>query len=354
MAEPISTESLTFDAGYLARGWLSVAQAASKDKDRPALNKTLLVEFYGDGVRLVATDSYMLLTCWVASKDFGDNPAPALDEAPLRTVVAIDEMGRAKGLFHYLLGLIRQGDADDPPEIPVSLHVGPAPDIQGPALIFDGLGGRECLTIAAEDREALLLDVYEGSYPQWRGAATGWSGVETDVVALPSDLLGRLAAVGKLHDKPLRWSFGGEDAMAKVEVDGAPAVIGFVMPVRWTGRDVVGVSPVPIEDDEAHSVDTDQPVVANQTRVVGRITDPALQPLDMDLEVGARVTYLTEFTVGAPEYKDGPLGRVKRPQLIVERFYDPTGHEDELMGRLAAENEAALEVRAAEIIGESA
>lgn len=47
------TETLTFDAGWLARAWLSVAEASSKDTGRPALDRTVCVEFFPDGVRRV-------------------------------------------------------------------------------------------------------------------------------------------------------------------------------------------------------------------------------------------------------------------------------------------------------------
>ncbi len=342
------SESLTFDAGWLARGWLSVAQAAAKDKDRPALSKTVCVEFHGDGVRLIATDSYMLLTAWVPCKDEGDADPPSIDEAPLRTVVAVDDMGRAKGLFHYLLNLTRPDAGGDEAEIPVTLTVGPAPEITGPALIFDG-AGRDCLTIAAEDREALLLDIYEGEYPNWRPVTHGFVGVGTDIVALAPDLVARLAAMAKLHaPSALRWSFGGELKVARVDVEGRPSITGFVMPVRWTGRDVVGESPTPAAEAEVD----DRDVVANRVTFSGSIKDPGRQPLGGFVK-GDRVTMLTEYLVEGVEIKDGPLGPVRVPKLVAQQMYDPTAYvdPDELLIKLQADNEAALEQQASDIIG---
>src|SRR5436305_10638746 len=186
------TQSLTFDAGWLARAWLSVAEASSKDKGRPALDRTMAVEFYGDGVRLVATDSYMLLTTWVpcfavTSAETVVIAAPDLEESPLSTVVAIDEDGRAKGLFSYLLGLV---SAKDAPEILVTLTTGPAPEISGPALVLWEGGAGDCLTIAADDREALLLGLYEGEYPTWRRLWSSFSAQRPRALALNPEILG--------------------------------------------------------------------------------------------------------------------------------------------------------------------
>jgi hypothetical protein len=231
-------ETLTFDAGWLARAWLAVAEASSKDKGRPALDRTVCVEFHPDGVRLVATDSYMLLTAWVPRWSLTNQgepvmaTAPELDEAPDHTVVAIDSDGRAKGLFTYLLALVNGKDA---PEVRVTLTTGPTPIDLGPALIFDGTGA-ECLTIAAEDREALLLGLYEGGYPTWRPVVGRFHGAMTPVLSLNPDILGRVVKMAKVGGADhIDWRFGGTIGPAKVEVIGTPTVTGLVMPVRWTG-----------------------------------------------------------------------------------------------------------------------
>lgn len=244
-------ETLTFDAGWLARGWLSVAEASSKDKARPALNRTVCVEFFQDGVRLVATDSYMLLAAWVPcfEKTSGEDKAPAapeLDEAPYSTVVAIDEDGRAKGLFAYLLGLT---EGKDHPEILVRLTEGPAPETTGPALVFDSLNG-DCLTIAADDREALILGLYDGPYPTWRTVWSAFSAQRPRALALNPDIVGRVVKAAKAAGaESLHWTFGGNLKPARVDVDGLPGFSGLVQPQRWIGSEEFGVNP-PAADDK--------------------------------------------------------------------------------------------------------
>lgn len=246
-------ETLTFDAGWLARGWLAVAEASSKDKDRGVLNRTVCVEFYPDGVRLVATDSYMLLTTWVpcwekTSGQLDGAGAPDLDEVPWSTVVAIDEDGRAKGLFAYLLKLT---EGEGHPEVLVRLTQGPAPESTGPALIFDSFGG-DALTIAADDREALLLGLFDGPYPTWRTVWTAFAAQRPRALALNPEILGRVVKAAKASGaESLHWTFGGNLKPSKIDVDGSPGFAGLVMPQRWVGSEEFGVNPPTDEDDVA-------------------------------------------------------------------------------------------------------
>lgn len=219
---------MVFDAGTISRAWLSVAYASGSDKDRPQLDRTVAVESYPDGVRLVATDSYMLLTAWVSAYEPGDAPEPDIDEAPVSTAVVRDVDGRGKSLFGHLLKL---ADDDDTPAFEVSLTVGVGPEASQGA--FDGLEA-SWLVVEHADHERLKLHTYDGEYPNWRKVVEGFSGEKTAAIALNPAIVARLAKVGKLHPaSSLRWQFGGVNKMAAVEVDGYPLVSGFVMPVRW-------------------------------------------------------------------------------------------------------------------------
>ena len=56
---------MRFDAPTFARAWLCVRQATATKDDAAVLSKTVAVEEFDHGTRLVATDRYMLLTAWV-------------------------------------------------------------------------------------------------------------------------------------------------------------------------------------------------------------------------------------------------------------------------------------------------
>lgn len=218
----------TFDALHLSRGWLSVALASSADKDRPQLHRTVAVETYLKGVRLVATDSYMLLHAWVPELD-NEDPAPEWDDAPLSTSVAMDVDRRGVGLMQYLYAL---ATADAAPRYEMTLRVVPVRVGDGQGM-FDGLAPTG-VAIEFPGVERVTLGVHDGGYPDWRKTLAGFTAKKTDAVALHTDRLSTLSKLGKLHSGPILWRFGGRDQMAMLEVGNSdPRVAGAVMPVRW-------------------------------------------------------------------------------------------------------------------------
>lgn len=224
----------TFDALYLARGWLSIAVASGKDGNRPALDRTVSIEEYLEGVRLVATDSFVLLHAWIPNIEHTDDPEPDLDEAPLSTAVAMDPHGRARGFLGYALALANAAE-DDAPPIEVRLRLGVTlDDPDNPAPAFEGMEPSFVL-LELPDLERLKLTTYEGDFPPWRKVLPGFRSEKTTAIALNPEIVGRLAKLGKLnHGRPLLWTFGGENLMALVEVlDSEPLITGAVMPVRW-------------------------------------------------------------------------------------------------------------------------
>lgn len=218
----------TFDALHLAPAWLAVAVAASSDADRPALYRTVSIELFPTGARLVSTDSYMLLRAWVPSIDHGDDPEPDLDEAPVLEGVAIDPHGRGKGLLGHVLKLAAAKDAE-PQE--VRLRIGePPPDASG------HLAGLAAPTVTLDhpDQERVILPQYEGSFPSWRKLASSFEAKSTTGIGLATDMLARLGKLGRVQPGPLVCRLGGEIGVISVEMpESEQNVCGLVMPVRW-------------------------------------------------------------------------------------------------------------------------
>lgn len=223
-----------YDARTLARGWLSVAVASGKDAGRPQLDRTIALEAYPEGLRLVATDSYVLLHAWIPDFPHELDPEPALDEAPYATAVVMDPHGRARGFLAHVLKLALAEPDDAPPiEVRVSLGVVEEPDHDSEPS-FEGMEATY-VVLELPDAERLKLRTYEGDFPQWRKVLPGFIPHQTSAIALNPEIVGRLSKLGKLNgNRPLRWTFGGENQMALVEVlDSEPLVTGAVMPVRW-------------------------------------------------------------------------------------------------------------------------
>lgn len=229
---------MILDASWLARGWLSVAAAASNEAARPQLCRTVRVEQYLHGLRLSATDSYMVLTTWVPERDHELDDEPGLDELPDQAATAMDPHGRAKGLLAHLNNLSTAAEkADEPPlDVRVRLNV-PIASSDPSVIAFEGMEAH-AVTIEHPDHERVQLETYDGGYPYWRSIYQRFKPVRTDAIALNHELVGRLTKVAKLHGPgvlaPLKLTWGGNNKAAHVLIGPAqPTVTGLIMPVKW-------------------------------------------------------------------------------------------------------------------------
>lgn len=240
-AEAPEREALRFVAAHIARGWLSTALAASDDDARPALTG-VHVEFFPTGIRLVATDSYMLLRSWVP---IAEAPEPGLDEAPVDVATALDPFGRGVGLMRHLLKI---ATAKDAPPYDLCVSVGDDPRLEDD-LSFTGME-RQYLILDVPDQEILTLPLYEGAWPEWRSLWTSFVAESTTEIHFnPELIVARLGKLGKLHGEAvLRWQFGGPLRPAMVELAPAtPSVAGLVMPVKVY---LPGFAPAPEPEGE--------------------------------------------------------------------------------------------------------
>lgn len=232
---------MRFDGPALAHAWLAVSAAAGKDKDLPLLFKTVAIEEHTTGVRLLATDRFIMLTAWVPDLDHYYGAAPPIDQAPDRVVVARDADGRGRGLLGYVCALeariIREaGELGDytPGDIQIDLTFDQRlPAGQEPTqATLDGLDPTYTV-LSVPDREKVYLEVIDGTYPDWRHIVHNHVPVETDRIRLNPEAVERLAKIRKHADGPLVWSFAGDTKAALVEyADSDPFVHGVVMPIR--------------------------------------------------------------------------------------------------------------------------
>lgn len=230
----------TYDAELLARAWLAVALASGKDDTLPALNRTIAVEEYSDGVRLVATDRYVILHAWVPDAEHDLADPPTLAEIPTRVVITADRHGRAKGLMGFVLQRIAAERKDQAAEIDkrhyMTLTLGVVePEEDTPQQLFEGMAEREWAVLSYPNRERVRLDTVADDFPEWRLMAATYKPRRTGSVALNTEIVGRLAKLGNIVAGPLHWHFGGAEKSARIEIGiGSPVYVeGLVMPVRW-------------------------------------------------------------------------------------------------------------------------
>lgn len=226
---------MIFDARDIARGWLAVALASAQDSAWPALNRTIYIESYGDGARLVSTDSVTLLHTWVPAVDHHGDPGPSLDEAPQKTAIAMDPHGRARGFLKHALKLAIQAAKDelDPVEIRLRLDVAENDGARAQAT-FAGMEARY-VVLEQPDHERLKLRTCEGEYPSWRKLLAGFEPELTTQLALAPDVIAQLGKLGRIHPGcRVGWSFGGGNQAARLTIiESDPHVDGMVMPCRW-------------------------------------------------------------------------------------------------------------------------
>jgi hypothetical protein len=226
---------MRFDAPTLARAWLSVAQASSADKDLPTLNKTVAIEEYLHGVRLVATDRFVLLTAWVPNIDTDTATEPTLDEVPDRTVISADSDGRGRNLLGYVLSLASREDhyTEGDLEIRVSFDARLPAGSGGDDATLDGMDPTYTV-FDVPDTEKVWVPVMQAEYPQWRTLVHGFTTEQTDKISFNPEMVERVTKVRKWSYGHLSWMFGGPDRAAMVDYrDSDPHVSGVVMPTRW-------------------------------------------------------------------------------------------------------------------------
>lgn len=229
---------MKFDVPTLARGWLSVAQASANDKDLPTLHKTIALEVYPDGLRLVATDRYILLTAWIP--DLADSDEPEMSFLPDRVVVAQDADARGKGLLAYMLSVQARMEKERDRQLQWGELVA---TIDFDVRLPEGIDPQETLegleptfaVLEVPDMERVWLPVVESMYPDWRGIVGGHEAVVTDTITLHPERLDKLAKVRRFAEGAIEWTFCGAERAALIHwPSSVPHVSGVVMPVRVT------------------------------------------------------------------------------------------------------------------------
>lgn len=211
----------------LANAWLNVALASSDDENRPILWRSVLVETFKTGLQLIATDSYLLLGCYVPFPRHDLTPPPGLDEKPNETVIAVDPAGRMTSLMrHVHKEAVKAEEAGEDYEVRLA-----ARSIESTATpTLDPSLDRLRFTVQTDD-ERLSLPIYEAEYPNWRSLVAKPNTVATEDVALSIDILARLGRIrGASH---LQFTFDGPLGLTRIETPGSESYLfGGLIPVR--------------------------------------------------------------------------------------------------------------------------
>lgn len=244
---------MRFEAPVFAKAWLAVALASGTDKMLSTLHKTVAIEVYDTGVRLLATDRYILLTAWVPDLDTSNDSMPDVADAPLRTVVAADLDSRGKSLLTYTLTLWRrmldsEGMMPEGEDFDVNIEFDQRMPNDAEAGTFEGMESRYVI-LDVPDTERVWLQTVESDYPDWRHLVREHEAETTKVIHLNPERLQRLGKIRQYTAGSVAWTFGGSERPALIRV-GEPDIDGFevegvIMPTRW----ITEYDPEPDPDD---------------------------------------------------------------------------------------------------------
>jgi hypothetical protein len=148
-------------AAAFAAAWRAALTASSDDDARPALYRSVYVEYYGDDRwRFTALDGVLAVS--IAAGE----PAPTLDEAPVVAFLVGDHDHRGKGLAGYAAKLAHRAAKADAPAPWVTLAARDVVDPDRPTLAAD-LATQEVI-LELDEAETVALPVLEVAFPDYR------------------------------------------------------------------------------------------------------------------------------------------------------------------------------------------
>ncbi len=229
---------MQFNAWVLGRSWHSVALACGNEEKRPALYRSTLIEMYGEGIRLVATDGYLLLKAWVPVLGY-DDPEPGADVLPDEVAICSDPDQRVLGLMKYAQQMTKQDGEDTP--VSITLGFGEMSDASTQGS-FEGMTQASVwfqMNNAYDER--IETPRFEGAFPEWRALWFGHDWKPTGLIGFGADGILRLGKLSALWDKAsIEFALGGQNGVAKISINatGDVNVSGLVMPVKLSEETV--------------------------------------------------------------------------------------------------------------------
>jgi hypothetical protein len=215
--------SLTFDASAATTAWLNAFLATGQSEERQVLYRTMSVEFYPNGVQLIACDGTVLFRTWVPAGNAMLGAWPDASVAPDATAVVMD----ADKFASTFMTTLRTAVSEFPTEITIAIdqeeseQVSLSDDLVPNVLTLGALG---------QHLHCRLLDQ---PYPSWRQFRFGLDPAElVDGLRLARRLF---ATVGKLRGVDgVDLSFHGESNRIEFTTTGTAEVRGLLMPMRRT------------------------------------------------------------------------------------------------------------------------
>ncbi|MGN6111268.1 MAG: hypothetical protein ACTHU0_39585 [Kofleriaceae bacterium] len=229
----ITASAVALPAKAATVAWQNVFSATGDDEARALLNRTICLEWFPQGIQLIATNGHLLLRAWVAAEGEERSSWPSSHARPDRSMIVLDTDGFVLSFIRALAKLTSQeGHAYET----LSLSIENADE--EPALGEELEAKVLTLKAAGQRLDCKLLEL---DYPNWRSVKKLWGLYDrVDGIAISPRLLriiGSLKGVSRVDLK-----FSGDDTYVDLEAlpaDGVRGgeIRGFVMPMRRPERE---------------------------------------------------------------------------------------------------------------------
>jgi len=312
-----------FNAWNLARSWASVALAQSEDDGRPVLYRTTLIETFETGIRLLSTDTFVLLKAWVPNTDNDDAAEPLIEELP-------DDVAICRDLDHRVLGLMKyaqqitKADGNDT-RTTMEFAVGEQDGSDHNTL--EGLAASTVhFRIVEKYDESIETPIFEGVYPNWRPLWQGHKWAPAATIGFGANGILRLGKLSGLWDKAvIRFELGGSVGVARIHIEGPSDVnvTGLVMPTSNAGEDIPQSEEADVEGEMSEFSEHLDDWYAELLRT--EVTDDNTADVLSDA-IDAQVRRAAEFVV------DAGYATVKSVAAALDITED---HAETILGQLA-------------------
>jgi hypothetical protein len=298
---------MRFDGPTLARAWLAVMAATGDDRNIGKTYKTIALEQHLRGLRLVASDSRLMLTAYVPDLDHHYDGTPDPEERAEQVHVVSDRNGRARSLLGHVLALSAETDPEAyaPGDIEVRVDFRQEhAHTRGSGPVQPTLEGMEpdYATLAVPGRERLNIEIVTDSFPDWRRVATHASKRSLGAL-LPPEQLEKLARIRKLARGPVEITMGDKTALVQYP-ESDPHIAGVLVLADPEDPDVYqGDRERP--DEQAPPVDPDQSTI--EEHIAAALDGAEAAGHGVTISAGETITITGEpYTYGGPEDEDTP------------------------------------------------
>jgi hypothetical protein len=245
MTATAATHLLTLPAVSTATAWLNAFLATGHNEERPALCRTLSLEFFDFGLQLIGCDGTILFRSWVVEDGHDGAQWPDIAEVMQRSATVMDPDGFGVAFMRTLLTAANASEHPELVQVSFDLEHGEIDDT--PPLGNEFLP--KFLVLRAQGQR-LDLRLYEGQFPEWRKLKFGLDDAErVDGMKIA---LRMFKAVAKLKGVfALDLEFHGTDRQIVFRGYGDCAVEGLIMPMRRDEeRKPKKVEPEAVDEEE--------------------------------------------------------------------------------------------------------